>query len=136
MFGLGIAKTASGIAKTVTGKVKDFRGVLATNPGALGLALPPQVQLGINVANSLGLKIPSADVLSKQVMSELDKAVFGLYRPSTKDLLNGLKGRVSTTPGLDQYLEQLRKSGNSTLDKIEEATNTAEDLLSSINWLL
>lgn len=133
----GIVKSISGISKAVTGTTKNFRQVLAANPRALNLVLPPQVSMGIKVANQLGLKIPSEDVLKSKAMSELDKVVFGTYRPNTDDLIRALKGETrSDTPGLDRYLDQLRKSGKSVLDQIESGQKTVEDVLNSINWLL
>jgi hypothetical protein len=64
-------------------------------------------------------------------MSELDKAVFGAYRPTTKDLVDRLAGiKRSDTPGLDNLISQLEKS--STLDVIRQS----EGLLNRIEWLL
>lgn len=139
MFGsIGkIAKSVTGIAKTVSGTTKNFRQVLAANPGALGIALPPQVSLGIKAANALGLKVPSQDVLTRQVMSELDKAVFGVYRPNSDDLIRALKGqKQSNTPGLDRFLGQLRKNGNPVLDKIDLSSQSVNDVINKIDWLL
>jgi hypothetical protein len=139
MFGsLGsIAKSVTGISKAVTGTTKNFRQVLAANPSALSITLPPQVTMGITVANSLGLKIPTADVLTKQVMSELDKSVFGIYRASTTDLINALNGVDSAAAGLDQYLSQLTKEGSSVLDKVKIPDSTTVDgILNQISWLL
>lgn len=132
-----IAKSVTGISKAVTGTTKNFRQVLAANPSALSITLPPQVSLGITVANSLGLKVPTADVLTKQVMSELDKSVFGIYRASTTDLLNALSGVDSAAAGLDQYLSQLTKDGSSVLDKVKIPDSTTVDgILNQISWLL
>jgi hypothetical protein len=121
-----IAKSVTGISKAVTGTTKNFRQVLAANPSALSITLPPQVSMGITIANSLGLKVPTADV----------KAVFGAYRASTTDLLNALSGVDSAAAGLDQYLSQLTKDGSSVLDKIKVGDKTVEGILNQISWLL
>lgn len=85
MFGK-VFKSATGIAKAVSGATRNFRGVLSSNPGLLSLALPPQVSMGIKVANQLGFKIPSEDVLIGKARTELDKALSGLYRSSISKL--------------------------------------------------
>ena len=134
MFGK-IVKTATGIAKKATGSISSFRKVLGTNPSALSLLLPPQVSMGIKVANSLGLKVPSTDVLLGKAMSELDRAVFGAYRPSTKDVIDALNGNPeSLTPNMQRILGELERSG--LLKDIQRATGTAEDILNKIEWLL
>ena len=133
----GAIKSVTSIAKSTTGSIKDFRQVYGSNAGLLGLALPPQVSLGIKAANALGIKVPSQEVLSKQVMSELDKAVFGVYRPNTEDLKRALKGqKQSDTPGLDRYLKQLQKDNNPTIDKINTEATSVDEVLNSISWLL
>jgi hypothetical protein len=139
MFGLGkIAKSVTGIAKAATGNISDFRGVLSGgNFGALGLLMPPQVQLGLKVASMVGIKPPSLDVIQGKVMSELDKAVFGAYRPNSDDLVRALRGEAqSTTPGLNRYIEALKKAGNPLLDKVDLGAKTVEEAINSIDWLL
>lgn len=96
--------------------------------------------MGIKIANQMGLKIPSVEELEGKVLTSLDKAVFGAYRPNTDDIIGALKGQASSTPGLNKYLDQLRKSGNGILDQVDAAAGQAEksveDVLNSINWLL
>lgn len=106
MFGK-VFRSATGIAKSITGTTKNFRGVLGSNPGLLSLALPPQVSMGIRVANQLGFKIPSEDVLIGKARTELDKALSGLYR-----------------------------SGVAKLEPIVQKVEDLEATLNSIEWLL
>lgn len=130
-----LVKTATGIAKKATGQISNFRQVLGANPSSLSLLLPPQVSMGIKVANQLGLKIPSTDVLIGKAMSELDKAVFGAYRPNTDDVLKALRGDPqSLTPNMQRILGELEKSG--LLKDIQKAGDTAENILNKIDWLL
>jgi hypothetical protein len=107
----GIAKTVTGIATQATGATGAFRKVLSSNPGALGLILPPQVSVGLKVASALGLKVPSIEQLQGKVNTELDNVFKGLTREV-----------------------------NPILDKIDASvlagSKKSSEVLSSIDWLL
>lgn len=126
-----IPRTSTAIAEAVTGKIEDFRQVIADNIGKLDSFLPdlpPQVAKGIEIANKLGLDIPSEDVMKQKALSALDKALFGAYRPTSKEALE-----ASGLPGLDKYLDSLEKQG---LDLVKDATKGLDGTLKSIDWLL
>ena len=109
--GLNITRTVTGIAASASGKLGDFRKVLAVNPSSLSLLLPPQVQLGISIANQIGLKVPTADQLQGKVNTEIQNIFKGLTREAGT-VLDSVDGKITT------------------------GTKTVEGLLSSIDWLL
>lgn len=100
-----ILKTVSGVAKAATGNVSDFRKVLGINPNLLQFALPPQVQLGLEVAKLAGLKIPSVEEVQQSVNTGVD------------DILKDTQIPIINTIG-----------NTDVLDK-------AEDILNKIEWL-
>lgn len=108
MFG-----SITGIAKKLTGSISGFRQVLNANPQLSSFILPPQVQLGIKVANAVGLKIPTPD-----------------------DLLGLVNKQITTTLG------DIRKPATGVLDSVEGIIKkvpselTEETLINSIKWLI
>lgn len=131
MFG-SITRSISGIAKKSLGSVTKVRSLMAFNPLASGLLLPPQVSLGLKVAgiagNAFGLKIPNEQELIGLASGEVDK-IFGGIRSkvgATLDDIENTIGKVdSTIAGI---------SNNETINKLNELT--AEEVLNDINWLL
>ncbi len=114
--GIGnIAKTATGLAKQVTGKTADFRKILSANPSSLSILLPPQVQMGITLANQLGLKIPTAEQLQGRANSELQKILGGLQKDA-HGALGGILDKVDSN--------------------VLSGTKSVEDVLNKIDWLL
>jgi hypothetical protein len=99
MFGK-ITKSVTGIAKKVAKNTKAFRKVLGANPSLMSLALPPQVQVGLKVADAVGIKIPSPDELLGKADSLLAKSTVGLYRSriiATLDKVDGITDDVVQT---------------------------------------
>lgn len=100
----GVAK----LAKSALGSVSKFRSVLNFNPALTSFAFPPQVQLGINAAKALGLKLPSQ-----------------------LDLLTNPKGTLNDLLGSDKRLSFITKTRASLL----KVLTTVEEKLNSIDWL-
>jgi hypothetical protein len=109
-----IARTISGAAKVLTGSTKDFRKILEANSGLISFALPPQVAMGIKVANQLGIRIPSPDSLIKSGTTELNKILKGINRES-----------VAVLDKVDATSAQIAKGAEK-----------AQASLDSIDWLL
>ena len=94
-------QSVSGIAKSVQGQVSDFRGVLDVNAALSPFQFPPQVSAGLELANQLGIKVPTADELKQLAVGEIDKYTGGLLKDvnSALDTVDGLLGRVTTLSG-------------------------------------
>jgi hypothetical protein len=96
-----ITQTVSGIAEGIKGEVSDFRGVLDLNTHLSPFKFPPQVEQGIQIANQLGIKVPSADELKSLALGEVDKYLGGLLKDVNAglDTIDGLLGNVTTLAG-------------------------------------
>lgn len=110
--------SVSKAAKSAVGSVSGgLRMVQDFNPAAIPFAFPPQVQMGITIAQQvsdrlgLGLKVPSAKEIEAHARGEVDLILKGVRRDVISKL-ESLSGKVSS--GLD----------------------TAEKVLDSIDWLL
>lgn len=109
MFNLGR------IAKSVTGSVGGIRQVLSANPSLTSFVLPPQVQIGLKVANSLGLKIPDPNTVVSSVVSQaLTKA-----RTTLEPSLTAIEATANQLPTI----------------KVLNG-KTADEVLNSIDWLI
>lgn len=107
MFGL------SKVAKSLTGKVSGFKSILNYTPQLSPFVLPPQVQLGLSVANSLGVRIPTPQQLTDTANGIISNELTKLRKP----ILNTL-GKIE--PGLAT---------------IETTSATLEEVINQINWL-
>ena len=102
--------SAGAIARKVVGKVSGFREVLSFNPSSLGFRLPPQVSMGIQVANSLGLRVPTEAQMVQLATGKLDLVLKGVRR----DVLATLERQQS---------------------QIFQAADSVDKVLNSIEWL-
>lgn len=105
------------IAKTVTGATKGFRKVLDFNPSLASFAFPPQVAMGLKVANiasdalGLNLKVPTEGDLKAMAQGKIDKILGGIRRP-VLSVLDKLEGGFTKKIG------------------------SAQEVLSKLDWLL
>lgn len=106
LLGTGInpaefTKTVTGVAEDIRGQVTDFRGVLDLNTQLSPFTFPPQVQAGLEVANQLGIKVPSSDDLTALAQGQIDKYLGGLLEDANGvlDTIDGLLGKVTTLEG-------------------------------------
>lgn len=99
------------IAKKVSSVTDNVRSVLEINPQLSAFAMPPQVQMGITALNAVGIKVPSQDELLGIAQGKLDNVLGGL--------------RNQATEILDKYT-----------GKILAGTQSAEEILQKIDWLL
>jgi len=117
MFGsigkvLGGVKTISGLAKKVTGSaVSGVREILSFNPQISPFKFPPQVQMGIELLNGMGIKVPSPDDLIGLAQGKIDMILKGVRAP---------------------VLDILGKTEQQLADKL----TAAEEVLQKIEWLL
>lgn len=109
-----LTSSVSGIAESIQGDISDFRGVLDVNAILSPFEFPPQVQAGLDVANQLGIKVPSTDELKQLAIGEIDKYTAGLISDanSVLDTIDGVLGKVTSFAG------------------------TAEEELNKLTWLL
>ncbi|MBW4510540.1 MAG: hypothetical protein KME64_29095 [Scytonematopsis contorta HA4267-MV1] len=109
MFNLG------SIAKQVTGSVSGMRTILSANPKLSAFLLPPQVQMGIKVASTLGLNIPDPDAIVNSVVSDALATARKTLEPS-----------LSSVEALAGSLGSIKVLNN----------KTADELINSIDWLI
>lgn len=107
-FGFG---SISGIAKQVTGSVSGIRKVLDLNPQISPFKFPPQVNMGIQLLNQVGIKVPTPDELIGLAQGKIDMVLKGVRRP---------------------ILDALGKVEGDLLGKL----GGVEGILSQIDWLL
>lgn len=96
---------------SAVGGIKSVRSVLDRVPALSSLTFPPQVQMGIQVAGMLGIKLPNSP-------AELARRILG--RDVDKDIMS-LKGRIDKA--LDGVL-----NGITRIERITDITK--------IDWLL
>lgn len=116
MFGsigklLGGAKTISGLAKKATGSVSGVREILSFNPQISPFKFPPQVQMGVELLNGGGIKVPSPEDLIGLAQGKIDMILKGVRAP-----LLGILGK--------------------TEQQLTDKLATAEEVLQKIEWLL
>lgn len=115
----GIKTPLDNVAKQVGGLVTNARDVLEFNPSLSGLVLPPQVSMGLKVANTvgnmLGVKIPSEDDLRQFAQGKIDNILGGIRQPIL-DQLNRVDGELKA---IEDRLGNL----------------SPEEALKSIDWL-
>ena len=87
-------------AKLATGKAADFRKVLENTPQISGFTFPPSVQVGIQVASALGVKVPTAEELTGLANKEIDR-LFGKIREPVLKQLTQVESAISQLEGLE-----------------------------------
>lgn len=113
---MALFPSLSKVAKTVTGSVSGFRKILDFNPSLMSFALPPQVSMGLKIANTIGsvtgaFKVPTEAELKQLAQGKIDLVLKGARR----DVLNSLAKAQSSI---------LRNLG------------TTEEVLKKLEWLL
>lgn len=115
----GIKTPLDKVQQQVGGLVNNARDILEYNPSLSGLVLPPQVTMGLAVANKvggmLGVKIPTESELKQFAQGKIDNILGGLRKPILEQL-NKLEG-------------DLKAIG----DKL--GSLSPEDAIKSIDWL-
>ena len=95
--------SVSGLAKA---NGLNFRDMLDFNPAAIPFKLPPQVQMGLQVAQMAGLKIPSPVDIQKMATGQLD----GILKGARNNVLQSLsKAQSGGLSGLGDPAEILNK---------------------------
>jgi hypothetical protein len=100
-----------GVAKQISKATDNVRNVLEINPQLSAFTMPPQVQMGITALNAVGFKVPSQEEILKIAQGKLD------------GVLGGLRNKATSV--LDKYT-----------GKILAGTQSAEEILQKIDWLL
>ena len=77
------------LAKDLTGSVSGFRAVLDANPTGLPFPLPPQAAMGLKIAQTLGLKIPTAAQIAQYTGQAKATAKAAVTRTSS-EILNAI----------------------------------------------
>lgn len=104
----GIKTPLDKVAKQVGGYVNNARDILEFNPSLSGLVLPPQVTMGLKVANTVG-------------------GLFGVKIPTESELVSFAQGKI------DNILGGLRKPILEQLNKVEGELKAIEDRLGSLS---
>lgn len=115
-----LPRSITSIASKSLGGIADFRKILSAAPSLSSFTFPPQVQVGIGVANALGLKIPTTPEGAVQ-------AILGSKNP-----INNILGSIENkTKALEGLIGQTTIKVNGVLQKassVEEAINRIEFL--------
>lgn len=117
---LPLTKSITSIASKSLGSVTDFRKILSAAPSLSSFTFPPQIQVGIGVANALGLKIPTTP----------EAAITAIL--GSKNPINNVLGSIqNTTKQIEGILGQSTLKVNGVLSQavtVEEALNRIEFL--------
>ena len=111
---INISSTVSSIAKGIQGNIGNVREVLSSNPHLSPFIFPPAVQQAVDVASKFGIKVPTAEELTKIANGEIDKLIGTLGKD--------VSGVLDTV--------------DSILGKVVKKAGTTQELLNSISWLL
>lgn len=127
LFG-GITKLAS----KALGSATKFRKVLDIAPGLSGLALPPQISMGLKVAKTVGgvfgVKVPTETELISFATGKAKGFLDGLVRPVDK-VLGQAEGYLKTIETVNGKLLTFST-------KIDTKGKSLEEVLQSIDWLI
>ena len=105
-----LTTTVSGIAESIQGDISDFRGVLDLNSVLSPFEFPPQVEAGLQLANQLGIQVPTTSELKELASGAIDKYTGGLIKDinSALDTVDGLLGNVTKLTGsVEEELQKL-----------------------------
>lgn len=130
---MGLFKSVSGIAKSSLGSVSKVRSIYDANPGLMGLAMPPQVSMGLKAANivggAFGVKVPTEQEILGFAGGKLDNLLGGV-RAKAKLPLADIEATIrKVARGTDFDSKVLAKTIN--LQGL-----TPEEILNRIDWLL
>lgn len=116
---LPLPRSITAVAKSALGSVTDFRKILDVAPTLSTFAFPPQIAMGISVANTLGLKIPTTPegAINAILGGNTVNNILGSIQ-NTQKAINGVLGQ--TTVKIDGVLGQV--------STVEEAINRIEFL--------
>ena len=117
---MSLFKSITGVAQQALGKTKDFRKILDAAPGLSSFTFPPQVTLGLTIANKLGLGLPTTP----------EQAITRILG-STKSIDNILGTLKNTTEQVEGFLGQ----GIVKIGGIEQKADSVQKVLNSIEWL-
>lgn len=115
-----LPKSITSIASKTLGGVSDFRKVLSAAPSLSSFTFPPQVQLGLGVANALGLKIPTTP-------EDAVAAILGSKNP-----INNVLGSIENTT---KRVEGIIGQTTLKVDGVLQKAATVEEALNKIDFL-
>lgn len=135
MFGK-VFKTVSGVAKSALGTVSAARKVMDFNPSLSGLLLPPQISMGLKVANvvggMVGVKIPTESDIKDFAQGKLDNVLGGI-RSKVKTPLGQIEAALQQVSSINNPLSFAQRVMSRT---VELKGLSPEEILNSIEWLL
>jgi hypothetical protein len=95
-------------------KIKEVTSVLDFNVSAMPFVMPPQVAMGYEIADTLGIKVPKPEDILKMATGEID------------NILQGVKG------------SEIYKQASDIVTKVLSGgiPSDPKELLNSLDWLL